>query len=292
MIREITAADKSRVIEICSQIWEGDDYIPQVFDDWIKDDGVFAGLWENDVLVGFGKLTWLSPTDVWLEGLRKDEKTGARNVGEKLSKYYLNYLKGKKIYSVSFSTYFGNTASIILNEKLGFRKILEQSLKTKKLEKSIRKTSDKICTDIDFPTFKKYVENSKYLHASKGNIYKGWVVHKYSEELLQEYYNNKSFAVWMENQKIKGCVLWSEVNYQKVFWLSFLEAANESIFIDLLQYVINLNQSNCKTEIEILVPTLQLLELCNRHGFTSWEKENDFYLYELPHEIIDQITNF
>jgi len=163
MIRRIKASDKKRVLEISSQIWEGEDYLFQVFDEWVNDNGVFAGLWENNILVGFGKLTWLTPTDVWLEGLRKDEKSGAVKVGEKLSKYYLNYLKEKELNSIRFSTYFGNTASIKLNEKLGFIKILELSLKTIKIESSIKKISENLTKDISFSIFKKFVENSKYL---------------------------------------------------------------------------------------------------------------------------------
>lgn len=291
MIREIRPSDKPRVLEISSQIWEGDDYIPLVFDQWVQDEGVFAGLWENDILVGFGKLTYLTPTDVWLEGLRKDEKIGANHVGEKLSKFYLDYLKGKKIDSVRFSTYFGNAASINLNEKLGFQKVLLQSLKTKILEKRIQKVSAYLSTEIKFSQLKDYIEKSQYLKASKSNICQGWVVHKYSDKLLREYYDKKNFVVWLENSCIKGCALWSDVHYNDVFWISLLEVDNEQIFQEFLNYFNHLNKNSGKKEIEILVPTKLLLDFCNKNGFTSWEQEEDFYLYELPKATIEQITN-
>ncbi|MDO9578509.1 MAG: GNAT family N-acetyltransferase [Candidatus Cloacimonadales bacterium] len=290
MIRKIKPSDKPRVLEICSQIWEGDDYLPLVFDEWVEDNGVFAGLWENDILVGFGKLTYLTPTDVWLEGLRKDEKSGAKNVGEKLSKFYLDYLRGKKIDSVRFSTYFGNAASIKLNEKMGFRKILIQSLKTKIIEKHVGEISANLSQEIEYSQLKDYIEKSQYLKASKSNIYKGWVVHQYSDKLLREYYNKKNFVVWLENDCIQGCALWSDVHYNDVFWISLLEADNERIFQELLNYFFHLNNNSGKKEIEILVPTKLLLDFCNKNGFTSWEQENDFYLYELPKIVIDQIT--
>ncbi|MFC1898595.1 GNAT family N-acetyltransferase [Candidatus Cloacimonadota bacterium] len=290
MIREIRPADKHRVLEISSQIWEGQDYLPLVFEEWIKDDGVFAGLWENEILVGFGKLTWLTPHDIWLEGLRKDEKTGAKKVGEKLSGYYFNYLKGKKINSIRFSTYFGNTASIKLNEKLGFKKVLELSLKTRTIAKPDRRFCANLSQEIDYPTFKDYVENSNYLKSSKANIYKGWVVHQYSEQLLQEYYQNKNYVIWQEEGEIKGCAIWSDVHYKGVFWISLLEVSNEKIFEEFLNYFYKINEKSGKSEIEILMPTKQLLDFCNNSGFTSWEKENDFYLFELPKPVINQIT--
>ena len=97
MIRRITDKDRARVIEIASKIWEGDDYISFVFDEWLNDpDGNFAGLWENNKLVGFGRLKFLTSTDVWLEGLRKDPDSDAKGVGKKLPQYSYNKLQGKK----------------------------------------------------------------------------------------------------------------------------------------------------------------------------------------------------
>jgi len=72
---------------------------------------------------------------------------------------------------------------------------------------------------------------------------------------------------------------------------SFLEVTNEKIFKEFLQFIYKSNQEKGKSEIEILVTTKQLLDLCNKNGFTSWEKENDFQLYELPKSVIDQITH-
>ena len=107
MIREIKLSDKKEVLRISSQIWEGDDYVNNVFDEWVTgDDGLFTGYWENEKLIGFGRMRFLTPTDIWLEALRKDPQTNLRGVGNKIAKYYMEQLKGKKINSIRFSTYF------------------------------------------------------------------------------------------------------------------------------------------------------------------------------------------
>ena len=36
-LRKATASDKPRIVEISSQIWEGEDYVPDVLDDWLAD---------------------------------------------------------------------------------------------------------------------------------------------------------------------------------------------------------------------------------------------------------------
>ena len=130
-IRTIRIQDKDRVLEISSQIWEGDDYLSYVFNDWIKEeDGSFAGLWCDDNLVAFGKMTVLSPGEIWLEGLRKDQNINIHGVGRILTIFMLDQLQNRNLKSIRFSTYFGNTESITINEKLGFERIGVFSLKT------------------------------------------------------------------------------------------------------------------------------------------------------------------
>jgi hypothetical protein len=292
MIRRITEKDRIRVIEIASKIWEGDDYISFVFDEWVNDpDGNFAGLWENNKLVGFGRLKFLTSTDVWLEGLRKDPDSDAKGVGEKLSQYYYNYLQGKKITSIRFSTYFDNIASIKLNEKSGFKKVLTLSLKSLDLTKTERNFSIKITSDINFKSIKHFVENSSYLQKSNYFIGKGWVTHKYSEKLLRKFFDDGNIVVWLEDGIIKGAGIWSKVNYPDVFWISFLEADNFEIFSGLKDYFNSVGRKMGKERLEIFIPDNKLKEFCNRAGFESWEQENDFMLYELPQKLINRITS-
>ena len=36
-LRKATASDKPRIAEISSQIWDGEDYVPDALDDWLND---------------------------------------------------------------------------------------------------------------------------------------------------------------------------------------------------------------------------------------------------------------
>ncbi len=290
MIRKIKPEDKQRVLQIASKIWEGDDYLPQVFDEWVQDpNDIFAGLWENGILIGFGHLKYLTPTDIWLEGLRKDPDLNIKSVGEKLSHYYLKILKkNPNITSVRFSTYFDNIPSIRLNEKLGFKKILTLShkeLELKKVEKPEILSNLKIAKD--FNKIQKYVENSLFLELSKNFISKGWTVYPYSRELLEQFYDDEQILSFRENDVIKGVAIYSKVKYKDVFWISFLEAENELVYTELLKYLINLAFNQKKKIIEINMPELtKLKKICAKYKFESWEQENDFFLYELPLERI------
>ncbi len=71
-IRKMKPEDKENVKKLCSNIWDGDDYVPHVFD-WVKDEiGEFTAVEHEGELIGLSKL-FLTPTDAWVEGLRKNQ---------------------------------------------------------------------------------------------------------------------------------------------------------------------------------------------------------------------------
>ena len=293
MIREIKPSDKKEVLQISSQIWEGDDYVSNVFDKWvIGEKGFFTGYWEDEKLIGFGRMRFLTPADIWLEALRKDPQTDVKGVGYKIAQYYMNQLKGKRIESIRFSTYFGNIASIKLNEKLGFNKILTLSLKELDISNhQIKSVSKAIKKDIDINLLDQYILDSSYIKKSNNFIGKGWVVHRYSSELLEEFHAKKQYAVYLENGEIKDAILFSDVEYNNVFWISFIQAENVEIYKELLNYAkLRALENNCK-KIQILVPDIsELMCFIDSSGFKSWEQNNDFLLYEMPKNFIKQIT--
>ena len=293
MIREIKPSDKKEVLRISSQIWEGDDYVNNVFDKWVTGNaGLFTGYWKNEKLIGFGRMRFLTPANIWLEALRKDPQTGVKGVGYKIAQYYMEQLKGKRIESIRFSTYFGNIASIKLNENLGFNKILTLSIKELDISiNQIKPINKAISTYIDYDILDKYILDSSYLIGSKNFIGRGWVVHQYSSKLLKKFHSEKQYAIYSENREIKGAILFSDVDYKNVYWISLIEAENEEIYKELLNFAISRAlENNCK-KIQLLVPDIsKLMGIVNLSGFKSWEQNNDFLLYEMPENLIGQIT--
>ena len=113
-LRPMTPADKPAVLAIASRTWEGGDYLPFVFDDWIADtDGEFVAVLLEGRVVGSGKLTFLTPHDAWLEGLRKNPEVTEGGLAETVNRYFLRRLAGRPgLRSVRFSTSAFNTRSI------------------------------------------------------------------------------------------------------------------------------------------------------------------------------------
>jgi len=293
MFREINFSDKKDVLRISSQIWEGDDYIAGVFDEWVKaDDGLFTGYWVDNTLIGFGRMRFLTQSDIWLEALRKDPQTKINGVGNKIAQYCINQLMGKKIKSIRFATYFGNIPSIKLNEKLGFTKVLTLSLKELDIsDYHINTVENNIMHNVEFESLHQYVIDSNYLYETKNFISKGWVVHQFTKELLEGFYSENNYAVNLKDGTIKGSILFCDAGYKDVCWISFIDAVNENIYKELLYFVINKALKTDCNKIQLLVPNMDHLnDFVVTSGFKSWEQESDVLLYEKPIKLIKQIT--
>ena len=73
VLRRATADDKPRILEISSQIWEGEDYVPGVIDRWLTDEaGEVVVALADGVLTGFARHSLLLPGFAWFEGIRTD----------------------------------------------------------------------------------------------------------------------------------------------------------------------------------------------------------------------------
>lgn len=87
-IRPALPLDREAVLEFCKFIWDGHDYIPDVWDDWMADPSgeMFVAEYAGKA-VGLGRLTLLAPGQWWLEGLRVDPEHQGRRIGSRMNSY-------------------------------------------------------------------------------------------------------------------------------------------------------------------------------------------------------------
>jgi hypothetical protein len=69
--RPASIKDTQSVMDLTCKIWDGEDYVPAVWAEWLSDATGELSVAECDNrVIGLGKLTRLSSEDWWLEGLR------------------------------------------------------------------------------------------------------------------------------------------------------------------------------------------------------------------------------
>ena len=68
-LEKVKPSDKEEVLNLTKNIWEGNDYIPELFDKWVNEEGFYCGKLD-DKIISLDKYTWQYNDVIWLEGLR------------------------------------------------------------------------------------------------------------------------------------------------------------------------------------------------------------------------------
>ncbi len=90
--RDLRPEDKAEVLALTAHTWQFGDYIEYVFDDWVADPrGRFLAAEESASgrIAAIDKLTMLSPTEAWFEGLRVHDDFRRRGLASSLQKYMI-----------------------------------------------------------------------------------------------------------------------------------------------------------------------------------------------------------
>jgi hypothetical protein len=75
LCRPAIESDRADVLEFCRNIWDGEDYVPYVWDEWFRDPtGLLAVAEYDGHAIGCSKITQISTGQWWLEGFRVDPK--------------------------------------------------------------------------------------------------------------------------------------------------------------------------------------------------------------------------
>ena len=123
-LRNAVREDRPRILEISSQIWEGNDYLPLVIDDWLADSsGEFVVAVVDGVLVGFAHRRSLAPRYAWLEGIRTDPARRGTGAAKEITLHLLEAAREDGADRVGLSTHVLNEASMHIARSHGFEEV-------------------------------------------------------------------------------------------------------------------------------------------------------------------------
>ncbi|MFW9829721.1 MAG: GNAT family N-acetyltransferase [Candidatus Thorarchaeota archaeon] len=123
--RELTPEDIPAIKDISKDIWEGDDYIPQIIDEWLQDEdcmnyGTFLNK-EKTELIGFGRVKLYGKDIAWLEGGRIKVSYQGQGIGKLQLGYAIEYATKMGVKVAQYDTASDNHASISLAKFYGFK---------------------------------------------------------------------------------------------------------------------------------------------------------------------------
>jgi len=222
-LRRMRPDDKPAIVDIASRIGDGEDYLPSVFDEWLRDTtGEFTAVLLDGKVAGCGKLTFVTGTDAWLEGLRKDPLVKETGLGRAVALHFLSQLAVRAdLTSVRFSTYVQNKASMIINEKLGFRIRTTLSLKAwrgprGRLAQPAARARARTAAGAEVRTLRdeasvtSFLGRTGYFAATEGLIAEGWRVFPWSEaRFIQRYVRSGACRGILRDGALVGAAAWT-----------------------------------------------------------------------------------
>jgi N-acetylglutamate synthase-like GNAT family acetyltransferase len=122
IIRPVRPADRERVVELTRDIWDGHDYVPRVFDNWVSDAGAaFQAIELDGVVVGLQRLRPYASGLIWYEGLRVASTHRRRGLARAMLRSAIAEAREQKFREIRLAT--GNPAAAKLFEELGFERL-------------------------------------------------------------------------------------------------------------------------------------------------------------------------
>ncbi len=120
-IRQARESDKTRVLEFCRNTWPGGDYIPDVWDDWVKDrKGRLIVATVGGRPVGLAHADMQTQDVAWLEGVRVHPLFRGKGIAGRLNVALVRFAARKGARVARLCTGSMNKASRKHLDKIGF----------------------------------------------------------------------------------------------------------------------------------------------------------------------------
>lgn len=120
-LRHGNYGDREQILEISKTVWEGNDFILRTIDTWLNpESGRILVVEKNGEIRAFAKMSYLTPRDFWLEGLRVKEAYRGMGYANLLTRELIRTAKENQPRSLRFACHRKAVGSIRSGESHGF----------------------------------------------------------------------------------------------------------------------------------------------------------------------------
>ena len=199
--RPAIARDHADIAEFCKGIWEGGDYVPDVWQHWYNDPhGILVTAEYKGHAIGCSKLSLIDDGQWWLEGVRVDPNHQGLKVGSRMHYYLTDWWTEHCDGTLRLLT--ENPAMVHLCEKTGY-------IKTQELRgynaKPIAEPTDNFSPAMDINEAATFATASESLQLTDNLIDFGWRIGTPNEHIFEKYSGYKADFVhtfyWWKNKQ-------------------------------------------------------------------------------------------
>lgn len=169
-VRKARGSDREAVFKFCEKTWSWGDYIPEVWDKWLKEKSgrVFIATTDG-VPVGITHLSIDKPHEVWLSGARTDPNYRRMGIATAITKKCLEYAKRKAAKVARLVTESDNIAAQAVIKKLGFKPTAEfVEMTTENIAEEENSTNSKWAEESEADAALNYLQTSESYRKAAG----------------------------------------------------------------------------------------------------------------------------
>ncbi|MEJ5240116.1 MAG: GNAT family N-acetyltransferase [Anaerolineales bacterium] len=269
--------DTKNILDFTRFIWEGHDYIPYVWKEWLANtDGLLAVAEYGGRTVGMARVARLTADQWWMEGFRVDPKYQGLRIGSHIHEYIDRWWLENGQGVVRLMTSSQRVQVHHLCDRLGYRKIAEvTSLGAEALDE---KHDLQPCSPEDTSSLAKALRAAPTVAQTHGLLDLGWRFVTPCTEVLQPFFAEAGILEWRRGEGY--LVTWEEREEEEPTLSLGLVACEWEALPDLLRAARALAAERHLKRVTWLAPRQpDVIRLAEAAGFVSlWE--NSGYIYQ------------
>jgi N-acetylglutamate synthase-like GNAT family acetyltransferase len=270
VIRPLRHSDFESICELSKSIWEGNDYLPSVFHEWVDAPGAFVCIEDltKHCIIATGKYSYQSDGTGLLEGLRVHEAYRGQHVSMHICKAIFEKAWEDRekgiITNIVNCTHRSNAASLHISSKIGFT-IQQRFLIVESPPTAVY--SQPLVIETWNPTYEECIQ-LPYFSLTQGYLAQNFMVQRATPSLFKTLIKTAHFA------KINGCPGFYDNNHG---WYNVsLDPSPRSIH----EWIVYANrQPNVKESLAFVPPTPSIVEGLKQMPIETWENFEPDLLY-------------
>lgn len=275
--RSALPLDTKDILDFTRFIWEGHDYIPYVWKEWLANtDGLLAVAEYGGRTVGMARVVRLADDQWWMEGFRVDPKYQGLRIGSHIHEYIDRWWLENGNGVVRLMTSSQRVQVHHLCDRLGYRKIAEvTSLGAEALDEDHELQP---CSPDEISSLVERLRAAPTVAQTHGLLDLGWRFVTPCIEVLQPFYSESGILQWRGGEGY--LVTWEEQEEEEPTLSLGLVACEWEALPHLLRAARALAAERHLKRVIWLAPRHpEVIRLAEMAGFTSlWE--NSGYLYQ------------
>ena len=278
--------DYPDITEFCKNIWDGHDYVPEVWHRWFSDpNGLFATAEYDGHAIGCSHLALLAEGQWWLEGFRVDPEHQGLKVGSRLHDYVTDWWGEHCDGTLRLMTNSKNVAVHHLCERTGYVKTFEViGYEALPLDEPV----ENIAPIADIREALKFALASESLQLTGNRVDLGWRICTLDEHIIRNFSSETADYVhtfyWWKGKQGLFSVWDDEEDDTRTLVIGVLACALEDIPSLLMDIRRLAAQKKCDELFQIIFDLPQIVSQTEAGGFTKhWE--HSAFIFEKRHPV-------